>query len=469
MTELWQRDAGNLASLIAAGQVSSTEVVQAHLDRIDDVNATLNAIVAVLAEDALEAAGSIDAALARGDDVGPLGGVPFTIKENIDVAGQATTHGLGALKEALAAFDAPVVERMRGAGGIPLGRTNLPDMGLRIHTDSELHGLTHNPWHPAHTAGGSSGGEASALASGMSPIGLGNDIGGSLRNPASCCGIASLKPTYGRVPSVSTIPMPDGSMTEQLLATDGPMARRVADVRLGLSILAGADPRDPHSVPVPLDAAARSPRRVALAAAPPGGDTDPRVEAATIAVGQALEAQGHHVEAVEPPRFEEVVGVWNELVLGFVILGLPLLQPILAAETVAFLNNAAEVQPKPTLDSQDAAWRQRQSIMRDWAQFFTDWDVLVTPTWTQLPFVHGGDTGSVETMQGALVQARPVMPGNVLGIPSAAVPAALVDGLPVGVLVNGPAWSDMLCLEVAESIESAGLFPATPIEPVTDA
>ena len=178
MTALWQRDARDLASLIAAGQVSSTEVVRTHLDRIDDINATLNAIVAVLADDALEAAGNIDAALARGDDVGPLGGVPFTIKENIDVAGQATTHGLGALKDAIAAVDAPIVERMKGAGGIPLGRTNLPDMGLRIHTDSELHGLTHNPWHPGHTAGGSSGGEASALASGMSPIGLGNDIGG---------------------------------------------------------------------------------------------------------------------------------------------------------------------------------------------------------------------------------------------------------------------------------------------------
>ena len=172
MTELWRRDAGELAGMIRTGETTSTEVVEAHLARIDQVNGKLNAIVHVMADEAREGAAAADAAIAAGQDLGQLGGVPFTIKENIDVAGLPTTHGLVALKDAVPAEDAPVVERMKGAGAVPIGRTNLPDMGLRIHTDNALHGLTRTPWEPNHTAGGSSGGEGSALASGMSPIGV---------------------------------------------------------------------------------------------------------------------------------------------------------------------------------------------------------------------------------------------------------------------------------------------------------
>ena len=173
------------------------------------------------------------------------------MKQNIDLVGSSTNWGLPALAEAMPPIDSPVVERMRQAGAIPIGRTNCPDMALRVHTDSGLFGLTRNPWHPGRTAGGSSGGEASALAAGMSPIGLGNDIGGSLRNPATCCGIASLKPSHGVVPSCTLIPGPDGPASFQLMPVEGPMARTVADVRLGLSVLAGRHPRDPYSVGLP--------------------------------------------------------------------------------------------------------------------------------------------------------------------------------------------------------------------------
>ncbi len=179
MSELWQYGAGELAAMIRSGDTSSGEVVDAHLARIDAVNAKVNAIVHVMADGARAAAEAADAAVAAGDVLGPLHGVPFTIKENIDTAGLPTTHGVVALKDAIAPQDAPVVERMKAAGGVPLARTNMPDLGLRIHTDNALHGLTRSPWHPDHTAGGSSGGEGSALATGMSPIGLGNDLGGS--------------------------------------------------------------------------------------------------------------------------------------------------------------------------------------------------------------------------------------------------------------------------------------------------
>ena len=190
MNELCKLSALELARHIATREVSCAEVVDAHLQRIREVNPALNAIVHVLEDEARSAAHAADARVADGLPLGPLHGVPFTVKENIDMAGLPTTWGVPALAKAVVPVDAPVVERMRAAGAIPIGRTNLPDMALRWHTDSSLHGLTRNPWHPGRTAGGSSGGEAAALASGMSPIGLGNDIGGSLRCPANACGIA---------------------------------------------------------------------------------------------------------------------------------------------------------------------------------------------------------------------------------------------------------------------------------------
>ena len=275
MTELWEHGALDLAEMIRSRQVSSVEVVRAHLERIETVNPHVNAIVRVLGDEALEAAARADRAVADGDEVGALHGVPCTVKENIDLAGTPTTQGIAALAEAVADRDAPIVERMRAAGAIPIGRTNLPDLGLRIHTDSQLYGRTLNPWNRRVTAGGSSGGEAAALATGMSPIGLGNDIGGSLRNPAHCCGVASIKPSIGVVPSATVVPPVDPMLASQLMAVDGPMARRVRDVRAALGVIAGADRRDPVSLPVTLvDADPAVRLRIALVPDPPGGTTE---------------------------------------------------------------------------------------------------------------------------------------------------------------------------------------------------
>src|SRR5437868_3249760 len=252
MSEIWRLTATELAQRIARRELSSAEVVDAHLARIDAINPALNAVVRVLADEARAAAALADQQLAAGDKVGPLHGVPFTVKENIDMAGLPTTWGVPALAGATVPDDAPVVERMRAAGAIPIARTNMPDMALRTHTDSSLHGLTRNPWHPGRTAGGSSGGEGAALATGMSALGLGNDIGGSLRNPASACGIASIRPSMGRVPDAGLVPSDDAMLAGQLMAVQGPMARTVADVRAALGVLSGHHPRDPWSVDVPL-------------------------------------------------------------------------------------------------------------------------------------------------------------------------------------------------------------------------
>src|SRR6266850_815518 len=272
MSEIWQLPATELAQRIARRQLSSAEVVDAHLARIDAVNPALNAVVRVLADEARAAAVLADQALASGKTVGPLHGVPFMVKENIDMAGLATTWGVVPLAKAVAPADAPVVERMRAAGAIPIGRTNLPDMALRVHTDSSLHGLTRNPWNAGRTAGGSSGGEAVALATGMSALGLGTDIGGSLRNPANACGIASIRPSLGRVPDAGFVPAEDRLLAVQLMNVHGPMARRVADVRAALKVLIGAHPRDPWAVDAPFEGPALArPVRVAVLPEPHGG------------------------------------------------------------------------------------------------------------------------------------------------------------------------------------------------------
>jgi len=469
MSEIWQLSATELAQRIASRQISSAEAVDAHLARINAVNPALNAVVQVLADEARASAVLADKKLAAGELAGPLHGVPFTVKENIDMAGLPTTWGVPALAKAVVPADAPVVERMRAAGGIAIGRTNLPDMALRVHTVSSLHGLTRNPWHPRRTAGGSSGGEAAALASGMSPIGLGNDIGGSLRNPANACGIASIRPSAGRIPDAGYVPAEDRLLAVQLMQVQGPMARRVADVRLGLRVLMGAHPRDPWSIEAPFEGPPLArPIRVAVLAEPPGGGIDPKVAAVVRRAGQALADAGFAVEEACPPRYEDAVNCWTRLILGDFGSVLGMLTPMMSAEATTFLNNFNEGVP-PIADV--AAWSQlmieRDGIARAWSTFMADRPLVLSPTWTQLPFEHGFDSATPAGTAATKELMRPVVPANLLGLPSACVPAGRDEatGLPIGVLITGRRLREDLCLEAAEAIE-ARLGLATPIDPV---
>ena len=305
-TELWRMSATELAAAISSRQVSSREVVDAHLRRIESVNKSINAVVVVLAEQSLDAAERADRAVGRGDDRPRLHGVPFTVKENIDVAGTPTTQGLKALANAYPSRDAPIVERMKAAGGIVIGRTNLPSAAIRWHCESELWGATLNPWDRTRTPGASSAGEAAAIATGMSPLGLGNDGLGSLRHPAQCCGISALKPTLGRVPNASSVGPGDvATIGIQLTGVNGPLARRVADLRLAFEIIAGPTWRDPWTVPVPLSGPEPAkPIRVALVPDPAEQGTAEQVQDGVRKAGRALEDAGYVVEEVEPPGIE---------------------------------------------------------------------------------------------------------------------------------------------------------------------
>ncbi|WP_028067882.1 amidase [Solirubrobacter soli] len=459
--DLWRRGAGELAQLIAAREVSSREVVQAHLDRIEAVNPHLNAVVLVLADEALAAADAADAASAGG----PLHGVPFTVKENIDVAGTPTTSGVPALAEAVSPIDAPQVERLRAAGAIPIARTNLPDLGLRIHTDSSLRGLTRNPWDPDVTAGGSSGGEASALASGMSPLGLGNDVGGSLRNPAHCCGIASIKPTPGRVPHATVIPPEDMGPGMQFMAVEGVMARRVGDVRLGLSIVCGMSPRDPESVPVPLDVPRPESRRVALLAEPPGGDTHPEIAAAVRRAGDALADAGYEVVEAEPPAYEQVLDVWGRFLFNDIRAQEEILRAVMGPDAIRFLDHIGVLYDDLDAAGVVATLVERRALGRAWNAFLETHPLILSPIWSQPPFPHGWDAASPENSKATMELMRPVMPANLLGLPAAAVNAGKAAGLPAGVQVMGARFQDLACLEAAEAIETR-LGVAEAIDPV---
>jgi len=460
MNQLLALSATELATLIASRQVSSREVVEAHLARIEEINGFVNAVTVVLRESALAAADVAD----RSPVSGPFHGVPFTVKENVDCVGSATTHGVRVLEHSLPWVDAPVVARMKAAGAIVLGRTNLPEFALRLDTDNRLRGRTLNPWNRSLTPGGSSGGDAAALSTGMTPFGLGNDLCGSLRNPAYCCGVAALKPTTGRIPRAGSIPPLDFGIATQLMAVEGPMARSVADLRLGLSVLAGRDIRDPRSVDVPLQGPAPAVRRAALVTRIPGVLLPEETVEAILHAGRLLSAAGWEVEAAEPPELERVSEIYlNLLSIDFVSL-MPSIRSVIAPALYDYMmalcseNDGAEL---PNSEIHAA----RSSLIRLWSSFFAQYPVVVGPTWTRLPWPIDADLEPDSGVPLVLETAKFIIPGNLLGLPSVALPMGVVDGLPTGIQLYSDLWREDLCLEAAELIERDVERP-TPIEPV---
>jgi amidase len=295
-TDLWTWDATTMAAAIASREVSSREVVAACLDRMAAVNPRLNAVTVDLGEEALAAADRADAAVARSDGLGPLHGVPIAIKENVDQAGAATANGVVAFRDLIAAEDSPVVANLRAAGAVIIGRTNTPAFSFRLDTDNALRGRTSNPWSATHTPGGSSGGASAAVAAGVVPIAHGNDIAGSIRFPAYACGLAGLRPSFGRVPAFNATATAERSPSSQLLSVQGPIARTVRDLRLALQVMSARDARDPWWVPAPLEGAA--PDRPDRAGGPVGGAAPPhRVRGAPaggrVAGGRGLRDRGH--------------------------------------------------------------------------------------------------------------------------------------------------------------------------------
>jgi amidase len=465
--ELWRRSATELAELIRSRQASSVEVVEAHLRRIEAVNPSINAVVLVMGEQALETAAAADRAVAAGAELPRLHGVPFTVKEIIDVLGTPTTQGLRALADAYPARDAPAVERLRAAGAIPVGRTNMPSGAIRWHCESELWGATLNPWDRSRTPGASSAGEAAAISTGMSPLGLGSDGLGSLRHPAQCCGVAALKPTLGRIPMASSI----GSQAlttigVQLTSVTGPLARRVADLRVAFEIMAGPTWRDPWTVPVALRGPkVDQPARVALVVDPSGRGTAPQVQAGVRKGADALADAGYVVEEVEPPGIDEAAHAL------LVMLSTPgtrigyeqILRPLAPARTLRFMTDFFEAAGNPDAGAAELAFMTRHALLRQWEEFQQEYPLIIGPVATDVPALAGTDLDDGQVAE-TIRSMRLTMAVNALGVPAVALPVGVADGLPQAVQVIGPRYREDLCLDAAAAIEDR-LGIVTPIDP----
>src|SRR6201999_1248619 len=284
MQDIWRLPAQELAGMIKSKKVSAREAATSALARLDAVNPAINAVVDHRPDDVLAQAAEVDAAIARGDDVGVLAGVPVTIKANIDQAGYANTNGLKLQAALIAKDNSPVVDNLRKAGAVILGRTNCPAFSYRWFTTNLIHGNTKNPRDPSITPGGSSGGAGAAVAAGIGAIAHGTDIAGSIRYPAYACGVHGLRPTIGRVPAFNP-GLPERPIGPQISAVSGPLARTVGDLRLALAAMSGFDARDPWWVPAPLEGP-DMPKRAAMCLHPDGLETAPEVEAARGAAGQ---------------------------------------------------------------------------------------------------------------------------------------------------------------------------------------
>src|ERR1700754_810161 len=296
MKDIWRLPAHELAGLIRAKQVSAKQAASAALARLDAVNPAINAVVDHRPDDVLAQAEAVDAAIARGEAVGPLAGVPVTVKVNIDQEGFATTNGLKLQRDVIALSNSPVIDNLRKSGAMILGRTNCPAFSYRWFTTNLVHGDTKNPRDPSITPGGSSGGAGAAVAAGIGHIAHGTDIAGSIRYPAYANGVHGLRPTVGRIAAFNAA-LPERTIGPQISAVSGPLARTIADLRISLAAMSGFDPRDPWWVPAPLEGVRRE-KRAALCLDPDGLDSVPEVKAAVADAGKRLERAGWSVEEV---------------------------------------------------------------------------------------------------------------------------------------------------------------------------
>lgn len=455
-TEPWRLGATELADALRRRELSAREATASVLDRIAQVNPRLNALAAVCADEALATAEAADRLSASGAPLGPLHGVPVTIKINVDVADQPTTDGVADFRDQRAREDSPLVASLRAAGAVIVGRSNAPAFSLRWFSDNAFHGRTLNPWHAGVTPGGSSGGAAAAVATGLGAIAHGNDYGGSIRYPAWACGVVGLRTTVGRVPSYKAS-APNRIVTNQLMSVQGPLTRTVADARLALQVMAQGSPLDPQWTPAPLawpDSAV--PRRVALFTGWGASPVDPGVVAACEQAARWLEAAGYLVERAEPPHFAEVSALQFQLVMNDMRRGGAAFMRAHGDDALrTALGHYLAVTPEWDRDQCLEALARRFSIARDWAVFFERYPLLLMPNSWERPFPVDDDQRSPERVAQILLAQAPMLGPAVLGLPGLSVPTGVADGLPTGVQLLATRFREDLLLQAGEVIERA--------------
>jgi amidase len=453
MKEVLFSGAAQLAAAIRAGHTSASEVLEAHLAQIERHNPALNAVVTLDAERAHEQARLADAALARGDACGPLHGVPFTLKDAHATAGMRTTTGFPPFADHVPDEDSPVVARLKAAGGILIGKTNVPTMLADFQTSNPIFGRTNNPWDLSRTPGGSSGGAAAALAAGMTPFEIGTDLSGSIRIPAQFCGLFGLKPTEHRVSLVGLIPGLPPIRSVRVMSCVGPLARSAEDLALIYRIIAGPDGHDTDLAPVPVEqplTRAIAGLRVAIAPTFPGIPAASDIRNTISELGRLLARAGADVEQAAVPELDYT----QELAS--------------AGQLIQMMTGAFDEEgPPATLAQYFAALHRRDQSIHAWEQFFQSWDFLVCPASMTTAFAHC-EPGSSLLVDGQeqsywMVSAHSTL-FNYTGHPAAVLPFALDrEGLPIGVQVVARHWDEARLLAVAEAIsEIAGGFQRPP-------
>jgi len=462
---LWSWTASELAMAIRSGRISAVAATTSALARMEAVNPAINAVVDPLPDDALEAAHAADKALSQGVQPGPLHGVPVTVKINVDYAGRATTSGVRAYANLIAPEDGSVVRNLRAAGAVIIGRTNTPCYSMRWFTENALHGATLNPHDPAITPGGSSGGAGAATAAGIGAMGHGNDIGGSVRYPAYCCGVFGLRPTSGLLPAFNPTQLAERLIASQMMAVQGPLARSVHDIRLAMAAMAAPDPRDIWQVPmIALDAPA-TPCRVAMLATPPDCDSDPEVIAAIHEAGAMLASAGYSVEEVPVPSIQEAADLWRLIMVNEMRVGLGRLIEQNGDAEIKYAYRAIG-QGIPDLDRDGflSALAQRSRLLREWQLFFAQCPLVLTPVSWKKPYPVGHDQNNAATFNSYYKEVGPTTMAPILGLPGISVPVRTGHGLPLGVQLLSARFGEPTLLAAAEVIERANgpLAPVTP-------
>jgi amidase len=441
-----------LAERLRRRELSSVEALEAHLARIERFNPALNAVVSLDVEGARNAAKAADVALQRGQPVGPLHGVPMTLKDGHDVAGLRTTLGAPTL-DRMATEDGTVASRLRAAGAIIVGHTNVPPWLGDYQSNNPIFGRTNNPWNTDRTAGGSSGGAAAAVAAGMTPLEVGSDLAGSLRLPAHFCGVYALKTTEHRVPLTGFFRLPfDTPRSVRIMSTLGPIARDLGDLELALSIVLGPDSYDSDVPPVPLATVGRralADLSLAASAVPPHATLAKSVRRQVERVAEEAKAAGARVTE----RLPDVE--WSDLHALF-------------ADLVTTITGIFSPESRLRDEQRALAWYLAALDRRDrfislWEKYFEGVDALVLPAAITNAFAHC-ETGAPIPVDGQPVSyweiAHPMVLGSLTGLPSLAVPAGFdEDGLPVGVQIVGPRWSETRLLEIARQLEQEGILP----------
>jgi len=454
---LHYQDAATLAALIRTKQVSSRAVVQAHLDRVAAVNPQINAVVTLMAQEALKAADQADRAVAAGSVLGPLHGVPFSIKDALDTAGVPTQRGSKLFAGNVPTADATAVARFKAAGGIPLMKTNLPEFSAWTETDNSLTGRTNNPWNLDRTPGGSSGGESAAIAAGLSPIGIGSDVAISVRGPAAFTGIAALKATQGRVPYTGHYP----SIIKRWWHV-GAMARTVGDVALGYSILKGPDGVDPYAIhprgtDAGADRTAGRPLRIGWVTDAAFGPVDPEITAAVVSAAARLTDLGHEVEQVTLPFLGNPLGALMTLIYGEIV---PSIKALAAGREGELHAIGAGIvgMADPAFADFLAAEAQGEDLRSAFAGFFDHYDVLLTPVNPMTATPHGAQELDVNgiTVPWTHVMAA-TSPFNLTGLPALSVPYAFSsEQLPIGIQLVGKWLDEATLLRLGAMLERRG-------------